>query len=328
VRRIVSGLLLALIGLALPIGAAVGQAQDFPNRTVTITTPYLPGGLGFQLAQVISAQLEKDYGKPFVVESKPGGNTVLGSLAVVNAAPDGHALLIATSSASYTIGTIYKKPPFDPGRDLVPVVAFATIPQLLLVNAELPIHSLADLAKLARGTPGGLSFGSIGIGSAQHLTGVLLKKSLDIPLTHVPYRGPLQALQDVAAGHIAFMFSDVLNALPLIQAGKLRAIGLSSKERLETMPDIPPLADVGAQEMDVSTSFVIFAPAHTPASILADLNTRINRVFEDAELRKTFVRQGVGIMRSPPPDALRAWAQSEQARWSKLVHEAELDGTQ
>src|SRR5215204_1924676 len=173
-----------LAAFVVACAPAIVRAQDYPNRPVTIVAPAAPGGLYRLFARLFGAKLEQRFGKPFVVENRPGASSVVGTLSVVRAAPDGHTLMVATSSTMATNLTLFKSLPYDPRSDLMPVALIARVPEVLVVNAALPVQSVADIAKLAQATPGGLHFGSAGPGTAQHLGGEMLKAALGVPLTH------------------------------------------------------------------------------------------------------------------------------------------------
>src|SRR5262245_28178038 len=189
----------------VPAGRSLAQVADYPNRTVTIIAPSAPGGLFSLFARLLANRLEQRLGRTFVVENKPGAGTVVGALATIRAPHDGYTLMVANSTTLAINPTLHKTLPYDPA-DLTPVILSARIPQVLVVNAALPVHSIADLVKLAKATPGGLSYGTSGAGTAQHLDAEMLKSVLDIPLTHIPYKGMAPALSDVAGGHIPMMF--------------------------------------------------------------------------------------------------------------------------
>ncbi|MFL6803117.1 MAG: Bug family tripartite tricarboxylate transporter substrate binding protein, partial [Xanthobacteraceae bacterium] len=259
------GCLTALAAVvAVGQGPIAGRAQDYPNRTVTIVAPAAPGGLYSLFARLIATRLEQRFGKPFVVENRPGASSVVGAVSLTRANPDGYTLMVATSSTMATNVTLFKNLPYDPTVDLVAVALIAYVPEVLVVNAALPAESVADIARLARATPGGLHFGSAGPGTAQHLGGEMLKAALGIELTHVPYKGMQPAISDVAGGHIPMTFSPIPIALPLIQAGKLRPIGLSMAQRIEALPGVRPLAELGGTDFDAATWFILVAPRKTP----------------------------------------------------------------
>ena len=202
--------------------------------------------------------------------------------------------MIANSTTLAINPTLHKSLPYDPA-DLAPVMLIARIPQVLVVNAALPVHSIADLVKLAKSTPGGLSYGTSGAGTAQHLDAEMLKSVLGIPMTHVPYKGMSPALSDVAGGHIPMMFSVIPIALPLIQAGKLRMLGVTTTQRIEPIPEVPPLAEIGVPGFNASTWFMLVAPAKTPRAIVDKLHAELRDFNNDPAVRRR--------ARTPGPDA-------------------------
>ncbi len=262
-----------------------------------------------------------------MVENKPGAGTVLGTLATIRSPHDGYTLMIANSTTLAINPTLHKSLPYDPA-DLAPVMLIARIPQVLVVNAALPVHSIADLVKLAKSTPGGLSYGTSGAGTAQHLDAEMLKGVLDIPMTHVPYKGMSPALSDVAGGHIPMMFSVIPTALPLIQAGKLRMLGVTTTQRIEPIPEVPPLAEIGVPGFNASTWFMLVAPAKTPRAVADKLHAELRDFNSDPAVREELVRQGLMPVVSPPPDALKEFVRSETMRFDKVVRQAGLAASQ
>src|SRR5712691_7631236 len=228
---------LALAALALSPERAA--SEDYPDRTVTIVAPSAPGGMYSILARLIASKLERLYGKSFVVENRPGASSITGAMAVVRSPPDGYTLMVAASTTMATNVALHKNLPYDPRVDFAPVTLIALSPEVLLVNAALPVRSIDDLVKLARATPGGLSFGSAGPGTTQHLNGELLKGALGIELHHVPYKGIQPALNDLAGGHIPLMTAPIPVALPLAQGGRVRMLGVTTKERVEAIAEVP-----------------------------------------------------------------------------------------
>jgi tripartite-type tricarboxylate transporter receptor subunit TctC len=304
------------------------RAQDYPNRTVTIVAPAAPGGLYSLFARLIATRLEQRFGKPFVVENRPGASSVVGAVSLTRGNPDGYTLMVATSSTMATNVTLFKNLPYDPAVDLVPVALIARVPEVLVVNAALPIESVADIARLAKATPGGLNFGSAGPGTAQHLGGEMLKAALGVELTHVPYKGMQPAISDVAGGHIPMTFSPIPIALPLIQAGKLRPIGLSMAQRVEALPGVRPLAELGVADFDAASWFMLVAPGKTPPEIIATLAAELRLMGRSSDMQSEFARLGVVPVESPPPEELKGFVLKEIVRWGNIVRQAGLAGAE
>ena len=249
-------------------------------------------------------------------------------MSVIRAPHDGHTLMIANNTGMAVNVTLRKELPYDPASDLVPIALIVRIPEVLVVNAGLPVSSVADIATLGRATPGGLAYGSAGAGTSQHFSGVLLASALGIPMTHVPYKGMQPAINDVAGGHLPLMFSPIPFALPLAQAGKLRMLGVTTAKRLEAIPDVPPLAEIGVKNLDAVSWFMLVAPARTPQDVVDLLYKEVRTVTEDPEVRKEFVRLGLVPVASPPPAALKDFVRSEIVRWGEIVRKAGLQGTE
>jgi tripartite-type tricarboxylate transporter receptor subunit TctC len=321
---------LAAVAIATAVvhAPADARAENYPSRTVTIVAPAAPGGLYSLFARLVGTTLEQRLGKTFVVENRPGASSVVGAVYLARSNPDGYTLMVATSSTMATNVTLFKNLPYDPTVDLAPVALIARVPEVLVVNAALPIHSVADIAKLAKATPGGLHFGSAGPGTSQHLGGEMLKTALGVELTHVPYKGMQPAISDVAGGHIPMTFSPITLALPLIQAGKVRPIGLSMAQRVEALPDVPSLTELGVKDFDAASWFMLVAPGRTPKGVIAKLYAELRVFGSDPEMRNEFVRLGLVPVESPPPEALKRFVATEIVRWADVVRRAGLAGSE
>ncbi|HEY2134236.1 MAG TPA: tripartite tricarboxylate transporter substrate binding protein [Xanthobacteraceae bacterium] len=319
----------ALIGCVL-VGAAAERvpALDYPNRPVTFVVPYAPGGATDLFARLLAHKLEERLGRPFVVENKPGASAVIAATAVARSAPDGYTLMMASSTPMALNVTVRKTLPYDPTVDLAPVALVARVPYVLVVNPDLPVRSVDDLVRLAKEKPGQLAFGTPGPGTFHHLNAELFKSMFGLDLVHVPYKGTLPALNDIIGGHIQFMFSDVPPALGLIAAGKLRALGVTTRERVTAAPEIPPLAETGMPGFDTASWHMVATQGQTPPEIIAKLNAEIRAIMSDPDLRKDLIRDGAIPQVTPPPDALKAYVKSEIVRWGKVVKQAGIAGTE
>jgi tripartite-type tricarboxylate transporter receptor subunit TctC len=322
VRRPLAVALALLIAFA--DGRAFAQSSDYPTRLVTIIAPSAPGGLYSLFARILGSKLEQRFGKTFVVENRPGAASVIGAQLVARAAPDGYTLMIASGATMAVNVTLHKQLPYDPAADFVPIALIARIPEVLVVNPALPVRSLADLATLAKTQP--LTFAAAGSGTAQHLEGEMLRQALGLDMTHVPYKGALPALNDVMGGHVTMMFTPIANALSMIQAGKVRAIGLAASTRVEALPDVPPLAEIGAPGFEAGGWFMLVAPAATPRAIVARLHDASRAILAEPELRAQFVRQGLIAVDTPSPDELKVFVREQIAYWDRTLHRIGLAG--
>ena len=323
-RVVFSWALLALALLAIfPRNAA---AQDYPTRNVTILVPFAPGGGTDILARVVAQKLEQRLGKTFIIENRTGAGTVVAAGAAAKAAPDGYTLMQATSGTMAMNGAIFKTLPYDPTKDLVPVSLVAAVPFVLVINKDLPVQNVADFIKLAKEKP--LNYGSGGVGAFHHLNAELFSSMTGIKMTHVPYKGSAPALTDLVAGHIQVLFTDLAPSLELIRAGKVRVLGITSAESAKAAPEIPPLAKVGVPGYDTAAWQMMVAPAGTPQPILAKLNTEINAIVHTAEVEKKFVDLGLIPVGKGSLGELDAYVKTETVRWSKVIRDAGIAGSQ
>jgi tripartite-type tricarboxylate transporter receptor subunit TctC len=298
------------------------RAQDYPSRPVTVVVPFAPGGGVDQMARLISGKLEQRLGKSFIIENKAGAGSIIAATYVQKSAPDGHTLLMATSSTMAINSSIYKNLPFDPVKDLMPVALYARVPFVLVVNAASPVKSVADLVKAAKDKPGKLTFGTSGTGTASHLFAELFKMQAGIEVTHVPYKSMVQPLNDVLGGHLDYMFSDLSPALPLVRDGKLRALGVTSATRVPTAAEIPTLAEAGVPGYEAVAWLMVATRTGLPPSALAKLHGEFKAVLAEPEIHTQIARFGMIPVDSPPPDELHRYVESETVRWRKVVQQA------
>jgi len=317
-----------LAGLSVVASLASAGAEDYPSRPTTIVVPFTPGGTTDILARLVGQQLEARWGKSFVVENKPGAGSLVAASFVAKAAPDGYTLFMATSTTMAINATLYKNLPYDPLVDFMPVALVAQLPFVLVVNPALPVQSVADLVKYAKEHPGELSYASAGPGTPHHLFAELFKSMTGIEMAHVPYRGTQPGLNDVVAGHMPLMFTDVAPAIGMLQGGKVRPLGVSTKARSVTFPDIAPLNEVGVPGFDVASWQMIAAPAKTPPAILDKLHDEIKSIVATQEIRDRIVTDGMLSIDNPSRAALQAFVKSEIVRWGKIVQHAGIAGSQ
>jgi tripartite-type tricarboxylate transporter receptor subunit TctC len=319
----------ALIGGAfLALVPQCALAQDYPTRPVTFVVPYAPGGATDIFARLLANKLEQRLGRPFVVENKPGASAIIAATAVARSAGDGYTLMMASSTPMALNVTVRKSLPYDPTVDLAPVALVARVPYVLVVNPDLPVHSVPELVKYIKDNPGKISFGTPGTGTFHHLNAELFKSMFGLNMIHVPYKGTVPALTDVMAGHIQFMFSDVPPALPLVLGGKLRALGVTTRERVKAAPEIPPLNEVGMPGYDTASWHMVATQGQTPPAIIAKLNAEIRAIVTDSDVVTNLTREGAIPQVTPGPDELRAFVKSEIVRWGKIVQDAGIAGTE
>ena len=318
-----------LAGLILAVhGAPCAKADDYPTRPITLVVP-LPAGSNVDVSsRLLGAKLADRFGRPVIVENRPGAATAIGASLVARAPPDGYTLLAAVSTTLANNGAIFKKLSYDPVKDFVPVSLISQVPFVLVVNSSLPVHSIADLIKLAKEKPGQLSFGSAGPGSSSHLYMEVLKDMTAIEMTHVSYKGTAPAITDVAGGHIQLMFCDIVSAFSLIEQGKVRALGVSSLGRVAMLPTVLPLAEAGLPGFDAAGWTMIVAPASTPLEIVNKLHDALKKIVQLPELQKQMAESGIIPSASLSPEELKRFVQSEILRWSAVVNKVGLAGSE
>ncbi len=311
--------LLGAAGLLAAAGARA-QAERYPARTVRLVVPYPPGGFNDQFARLLAQRLAEAWGVPVVVDNRPGGGTLIGTEAVVRAAPDGHVLLMASFALGANPG-LHLRLPYDTLRDLAPVAYCAATPNLLVVPADSPVRSVADLVALAKARPGELAYRSAGPGSSNHLSMELFKRQSGVDLVHVPYKGSAPALIDLVAGRLQAMFDNVPNVLPQVRGGRLRAVAVTTPRRFQLLPELPTVASQGLPDFDVSVWFGMVAPARTPPPVIAQLNREVNRILLLPAVAAVLRDQGVEpVGGSPEQFALHLRTQVE--KWGTLARGA------
>jgi len=326
---------MTLLRLAAPIccallagapGRAVAQPQEsaslYPSRPVTFVVPFAPGGSTGLIARIIGQKLEQRLGKPFIVDHRAGGGGVIGVNAVAHGTPDGYTIMMASSTALAINVNVRKSLPYDPRKDITPIALIARMPYVLVVNPDLPVHSVADLVKLAKDKPGQLSFASVGPGTIHHLNAELFKSIFGLDIVHVPYKGTAPALQDVVGGHVQFMFADVPPAKALILSGKVRALGVTTAERVKAVPDVPPLAEVGIPGYNTASWHSISTTAGVPKEIVDKLAAEIRVVMGEPDVQQLLSDDGAIPQISPSPEEFKKFVDSEIVRWGELVQKA------
>jgi tripartite-type tricarboxylate transporter receptor subunit TctC len=319
---------LAIAALAsLVLGAQPGSAQNFPDKPISIIIPLGAGGAMDRITRAIGEQMAKRLGQPVVVENRPGGGMVVGANAVANAPADGHTLMNAPSGAYAINPTLFKKLSYDPDQDFVPVAMYTRIPFVLVVNPSMPVKSVHELIKYSHDNPGKLSYAASTRGGAIHLAGEMFRHDAKINMISVPYKqGGPAALNDVVAGHVMFTFADPSIVQGLIEGGKVRALGVSSLQRMPNLPDVPTIDEAGVKGFEAVSWHLIVAPAKTPRPIVDKLNAEIKAVTALPEIRSQMLKMGLMPVETAPVDELKKFMASENKRWGNIVREAGVAG--
>jgi tripartite-type tricarboxylate transporter receptor subunit TctC len=318
----------AFVVLALTAFAGPLTAQDYPTRPVTLMVPLGAGGAMDIIVRSIAPKLAARLGKTVLVENRPGAGTVIAANDVAHGTPDGYTLLDAPSGTLTTNVTLYTKLSYDPVQDFVPIALYCQVPFVLVSDPSMPFKAIAELIAYAKANPGKLSFGSTGTGAVPHLAGEMLKSMAGIDMVHVPYKGGPPALNDVMAGHIQLFFADTAITPPLIEAGKIRALGVSSKTRAGVLPGVPTISESGVPGFEAVSWHLVVAGSGTPRQIVNRLHDEFKAVFNLPEVRQQMIAMGLIPIDTPSVEELQGFVRSEIVRWGKIVQQVGIAGTE
>jgi tripartite-type tricarboxylate transporter receptor subunit TctC len=300
---------------------ATGQ-ERYPSKVVHLVVPFAVGGSTDVLARALAQQLSERIGQPVIVDNKPGAGGTVGTDYAAKAAPDGYTLLHGTVSTHASAVSHYDKLPYDPVRDFVGITEIATIPNLVVVNADkVPVQTLGELIALARKNPGRLSYASNGAGTSNHLATELLRSAAGIELIHVPYKGSGPALNDLLGGQVSMMLDVVMTSYPHIKAGRLKALAVTGATRSPLLPDVPTVAEQGFPGFEAIVWFGVFAPARTPPAVVDYLNRELVAAITAPRLRTLLESQGAQPVAGTPAE-FAARIQSEIPKWRKVVQQS------
>jgi tripartite-type tricarboxylate transporter receptor subunit TctC len=308
----------AVAGLSLSAGPALAQA--YPTKPIKIIVPFGPGGFTDVVARILGVKLGESLGQSVVIENKPGAGSMIGTDQVAKSAPDGHTLLIV-SSTHVISPWIYKTVPYDPIKSFAPVTKLVDSPYVLLTHPKVPAKNVQEFIALAKANPDKIHYASSGNGSAQHLIGGLFASMTKTQLKHVPYRSSNLATTDVVAGVVESSFAGVPNALSQVPNGRLNALAVTSAKRIPQLPNVPTMQEAGVPGYDATIWLALLAPAGTPPYIVNKLNTEIAKIMNTAETNKAMFEAGVEVSLSTP-EALTQLMTSEMSKWGKVVKEA------
>jgi tripartite-type tricarboxylate transporter receptor subunit TctC len=310
----------ATVLLAAGLGAAShADAQSaYPNKPVRVVVAFTAGGTTDILARAVTQQMSEKLGQPFVIDNKPGGGGNIGTEFVVRAPADGYTLIVNSVGPMAVNQTLYKNMTYDPLIDLVPVVQIADVPNVLVVNPEVPAKTMEEFIAYAKANPNKLNYGSTGIGTSSHLSSYMLSKRIGAETLHVPYKGA-NALTDLLAGRIQFMFATIPSVIAHIRAGKLRAIAVSSLKRSRSLPDVPTVAEKGFAGFSAGSWFGFFAPKGTPAPVIALLNKSVNDALPSLEAQ--MIREGADPV-GGTPEQFGKFTRQEYEKWKVIVRDS------
>lgn len=317
------GLRLGLILLTAIFAQGNVQAQAaFPARTVQIVAPYAAGGPVDIVARVLGSKLSASWGQPVIVENRAGAGGNIGTAYVARAKPDGHTLLVNTPAMLIT-PLLSAGVDFDPIADFTPIARIGLVPALLITNKDLPVTNVKELIELAKAKPGQLNYASPGAGTSLHLAAAMFASMAGINVTHIPYKGGAQALPQLTAGATHMMFDPIIEALPLVRAGKLNAIAISTAQRSPMVPEVPTVAESGLPGYDFAVWYAVFGPADMPAPLRDRLGRDIIKVLQQPDVVSTLENLGIALQ-AQGPDEFESAYQQEQSRWQTLIETENL----
>lgn len=317
-------LLLRSIAIALLASVLVFPSLSFaayPDKPVQLIVPFPPGGATDVIARALGQQLARRWGQPVIILNRPGAGGTIGSALAAKAKPDGYTLLMGTNS-TYAVGlTLYKHLPYDQFKDFAPISLVATMPNIIVVNPKLPIHTVKDLVNYARAHPNQLRFSSSGNGTVSHLSGEMFKSMTHTKMVHVPYRGSALAYPDLVANRVNLMFDALVPVLPLIKSGKLRPIAVTSAIRSPIEPNVPTVAESGVHGYESIVGIGLFAPAGTPAAVVNKIQADTARVLQEPAVKRQLAGLGAVAVGNTPAQ-FNAHIHSEATKWARIVKES------
>lgn len=319
----------ALCAIAFAVAGTPAQAQNYPDRPITIVVPLAAGSGMDSLVRLYADRLQASLGKPVIVENKPGASLMLAAAHVATSPADGYTLLVSTSSAMAINLTLFKKVNYDAAKDFVPISYYVKSPFILVVNPDLPAKTVPELIELAKKSNPPLSYSSPGAGVAQHLSMEYMKQRFGLNMAHVPYRNTPQSITDIVAGHVQLGFAEAGASLPLIREGKLRALAVSSLTPIPSLPEVPPFAKAAnAPDFEAVSWHMLYAPAATPKPIVDKLHAEMTKIMSDPEMQAKATT--IGLLPIVPPSIAdtQKYLASEREKWGTLVKQLGLEGSQ
>jgi tripartite-type tricarboxylate transporter receptor subunit TctC len=321
IRRKCITLALALLS-GLSAWPWLAWGQSYPSKPITLIIPFPPGGPTDVTGRVLAEKLSLALKQQVVVDNRAGASGNVGAVAAARAAPDGYTLFFATGGTHGINPSLYRNAGFDPIRDFAPVAWITVSPNIIVVHPSFPATTVKELIDLAKANPDKYSSAAPGQGSTPHMAGELFKRAAGIAIVHVPYKGSGPALNDVMGGHIPIMFDGIPSAMPHIRAGRLRALGVTSLQRVPTAPDIPTVAET-LPGFEANGWFALFAPAGTPTEIVNKLNAEVNRILDQPDVKQRYAGLGA-ITVGGPPEKLRDQVKAEVERWGELIRATQM----
>jgi len=314
----ITRMLATLFAATMLLAGSEAAAQPWPAKPIKWVVPFAPGGTTDILARTVGDKLSQALGQPVIIENKPGAGGGVGAEFVAKSPPDGYTIMGGTISTHAINASLYKNLPYDPVRDFVPIVLLARVPNMLVVNIDVPAKNVAELVALLKANPGKYTFASSGNGTSQHLSGELFKSMSGTDMQHIPYKGSPPALQDVMGGQVTMTFDNITTAWTLAKAGKLRALAVTTANRSSVAPDVPTLAESGLPGFEVGSWQGVFAPVGTPPEIVKRLNAEIVKILNLPDVRDKLAGLGAELVGNTPEE-FAVMVKAEVVKWADVV---------
>ena len=319
-RKTIVRLLPFLVSICLT-AASPAQAEDYPTRPIQVIVPFAGGSASDVVTRIMLQEMSKSLGQNFVVDNRPGAGGNTGTAAATKAAPDGYTLLMSTSGPLAANKTLFKTLGYDPEKDLAPISLFAVLPNVIVINSKLPPKTLTEFIAYAKAHPKELNYGSVGVGSSQHLAGAYFEQIAGIELTHVPYRNIAQYTPDFIAGQVPLGFQFLPNVLGLIKSGDARPLAVTSNKRMTALPDVPTAPEAGVKDYETFGWLALLAPAGTSKAVVDKIYKALADAMKDPAVKDRFLEQGAEPV-SPGPEELEKFIASETVKWRDIIKKA------
>lgn len=322
-RRILSGAT-ALTLATVVFGAVSAQAADaYPSRPIQVIVPFAGGSASDVVTRILLNRMSRELGQNFVVENRPGAGGNTGTAAAIRANPDGYTLVMSTSGPLAANRTLFKDLGYDPEKELTPISLFATLPNVIVINSKLPPKTLTEFVQYAKEHPG-INYGSVGVGSSQHLAGAYFEQITGVKLTHVPYRNIANYTPDFLAGQVPLGFQFLPNVLGMIKSGGARPLAVTSPKRMTALPDVPTATEAGVKNYETFGWLALLGPAGTPKEVVDKIYGALKIALNDPAIKAKFSEQGAEST-APGPDALKAFIKSETVKWRGIIQKAGIE---
>jgi tripartite-type tricarboxylate transporter receptor subunit TctC len=303
------------------VGTARAQVKDYPTRPIQVIVPFAGGSASDVVTRIMLQEMSKSLGQNFVVDNRPGAGGNTGTAAATRAAPDGYTLLMSTSGPLAANKTLFKALGYDPEKDLAPISLFATLPNVIVINSKLPPKTLTEFIAYAKAHPKELNYGSVGVGSSQHLAAAYFEQITGVQLTHVPYRNIAQYTPDFLSGQVPLGFQLLPNVLGMLKSGDARALAVTSDKRMTALPDVPTAAEAGVKNYETSAWLALLAPAGTPKPNVDRIYKALAEAVKDPTVKARLTEQGAEPV-SPGPEELEKFMASETVKWRDIINKA------